>query len=101
MVTLGQFFTDQVERTTVETSEKVQGRDVVRDFIVGLHMDPARRLHRVGRTPAGRTYRRHDETLLELLTKDLKRRAREPIAVQPPRPHSDADRHRGGNHHRH
>ena len=82
----GQFFTDQVfadqvEWTTVEMGEKIRGRDAVRDFIVALHMDPAHRLHRVGRTPADRTYRRHDETLLELLPRDLKRS--EPIAVQP------------------
>jgi hypothetical protein len=32
---------------------------------------------------AGRTYRRHNETLLELLPTDLKRQVREPIAVQP------------------
>jgi hypothetical protein len=32
---------------------------------------------------AGRTYRRHNETLLELLPTDLKRQVREPIALQP------------------
>ena len=32
---------------------------------------------------AGRTYRRHNETLLELFPTDLKRQVREPIAVQP------------------
>lgn len=36
-----QFFTDQVEWTTVETGEKIRGRGAVRDFIVALHMDPA------------------------------------------------------------
>ena len=45
-----QFFTDQVEWTTVETGEKIRGRDAVRDFIVTLHMDPAHRLHQVGRS---------------------------------------------------
>ena len=45
-----QFFTDQVEWTTVETGEKIRGPDAVRDFIVALHMDPAHRLHRVGRS---------------------------------------------------
>ncbi|HEY6666207.1 MAG TPA: hypothetical protein VI036_13860 [Propionibacteriaceae bacterium] len=42
-----QFFTDEVEWTTVETGEKIRGPDAVRDFIVALHMDPAHRLHRV------------------------------------------------------
>ena len=36
-----QFFTDQVEWTTVETGEKSRGRGAVCDFIVVLHMDPA------------------------------------------------------------
>jgi hypothetical protein len=80
----GQFFTDQVEWTTVEMGEKIRGRDAGRDFIGALHMDPAHRLHRVGRTPVGRTYRRHDETLLELLPRDLKRQVSEPIAVCSP-----------------
>jgi predicted ester cyclase len=35
----GQFFTVQVEWTTMETGEKVQGREAVRDFIVALHSE--------------------------------------------------------------
>lgn len=31
-----QFFTDQVEWTTMETGEQIQGREQVRDFIVAL-----------------------------------------------------------------
>jgi predicted ester cyclase len=34
-----QFFTDQVEWTTMETGDKIQGRDAVRDFIVALHSE--------------------------------------------------------------
>ena len=34
-----QFFTDQVEWTTMETGEQIQGREQVRDFIVALHKE--------------------------------------------------------------
>ena len=34
-----QFFTDQVEWTTMETGEQFQGREVVRDFIAALHSE--------------------------------------------------------------
>jgi len=35
----GQFLTDQVEWTTMETGDKIQGRESVRDFIVALHKE--------------------------------------------------------------
>jgi predicted ester cyclase len=35
----GQFFTDDVRWTTMETGEEIQGREVVRDFIVALHKE--------------------------------------------------------------
>ena len=34
-----QFFTDQVEWTTMETGEQIRGREAVRDFIVALHKE--------------------------------------------------------------
>ena len=34
-----QFFTDEVEWTTMETGDTIQGRDAVRDFIVALHSE--------------------------------------------------------------
>ena len=34
-----QYFTDQVEWTTMETGEQIQGREAVRDFIVALHKE--------------------------------------------------------------
>ncbi|HWH99199.1 MAG TPA: ester cyclase [Propionibacteriaceae bacterium] len=33
----GQFFTDDVHWTTMETGDEIQGREAVRDFIVALH----------------------------------------------------------------
>ena len=35
----GQFFTDKVQWTTIETGEEIQGREAVRDFIVALHRE--------------------------------------------------------------
>jgi predicted ester cyclase len=35
----GQFFTDDVHWTTMETGDEIQGRDAVRDFIVALHRE--------------------------------------------------------------
>ena len=34
-----QYFTDQVEWTTMETGDQVRGREAVRDFIVALHKE--------------------------------------------------------------
>jgi predicted ester cyclase len=34
---LGEFFTDDVSWTTIETGDQVQGREAVRDFIVTFH----------------------------------------------------------------
>ena len=34
-----QFFTDQVEWTTMESGEQIRGREAVRDFIVALHKE--------------------------------------------------------------
>ena len=33
----GQFFTENVRWTTMETGDEIQGREAVRDFIVALH----------------------------------------------------------------
>jgi predicted ester cyclase len=33
----GQFFTDDVRWTTIETGEEIQGREAVRDLIIALH----------------------------------------------------------------
>ncbi len=33
----GQFFTDDVQWTTIETGDQITGRQAVRDFIVSLH----------------------------------------------------------------
>ena len=35
----GQFFTDEVRWTTMETGDEIQGREAVRDFIVALHRE--------------------------------------------------------------
>ena len=35
----GQFFTDSVRWTTMETGDEIQGREAVRDFIVALHTE--------------------------------------------------------------
>ena len=35
----GQFFTDEVRWTTMETGDEIQGRETVRDFIVALHRE--------------------------------------------------------------
>ena len=35
----GQFFTDNVRWTTMETGDEIQGRDAVRDFIIALHKE--------------------------------------------------------------
>jgi predicted ester cyclase len=35
----GQFFTDDVHWTTMETGDEIQGREAVRDFIVALHRE--------------------------------------------------------------
>ena len=36
---LGQFFTDDVHWTTMETGEEIQGREAVRDLIISLHKE--------------------------------------------------------------
>ena len=35
----GQFFTDEVRWTNMETGDEIQGREAVRDFIVALHRE--------------------------------------------------------------
>ena len=35
----GQFFTDDVRWTTMETGDEIQGREAVRDFIAALHRE--------------------------------------------------------------
>ncbi len=35
----GQFFTDNVRWTTMETGDEIQGREAVRDFIIALHKE--------------------------------------------------------------
>ena len=35
----GQFFTDNVRWTTMESGDEIQGREAVRDFIVALHRE--------------------------------------------------------------
>ena len=35
----GQFFTDNVRWTTMETGDEIQGREAVQDFIIALHRE--------------------------------------------------------------
>ena len=47
------FFTDDVEWTTVETGDKVTGRQAVRDYIVSMHRQIFDAIPRSRRSPSG------------------------------------------------